>query len=78
MLAYSGWWVTGAIFCLAWLPATFGVFVGAATVTWAAGVGLWGIAMWKAADGDEWRVPIAAGWAERLSARSTASEPGSA
>lgn len=114
-LAYSGWWVTGAIFCLverrdpfvrfhaaqavvvfglaaslvalfgalavaslAWLPATFDVFVGAATVTWVAGVGLWGIAMWKAAAGDEWRLPIAAGWAERLSARSTASEPESA
>jgi uncharacterized membrane protein len=114
-LAYSGWWVTGAVFwlverrdrfvrfhaaqavvvfglaallillfgalavaSLAFLPATFGFFVGAALIMWAAGVALWGIAMWKAAGGDDWRVPIAAGWAERLSARATASEPGSA
>ena len=113
-LAYSGWWVTGAIVwlverrdpfvrfhaaqavvvfgvaallialfgalavaSLAMLPATFDLFVGAATLTWAAAVGLWGIAMWKAAGGDEWRVPIAAGWARRLSARVTASERGS-
>lgn len=103
-LAYSGWWVTGAIFCLverrdpfvrfraaqavvvfglaallvvvfgalavaslAWQPATFGFFLSAATLTWAAGVVLWAIAMWKAARGDAWRVPIVAGWAERLS-----------
>ena len=105
-LAYSGWWVTGAIFCfverrdpfvrfhaaqavvvfgltallilvfgalavasLAFLPATFGVFVVAATVTWAAGIVLWGMAMWKAAGSDLWHAPIAADWTERLSAR---------
>lgn len=114
-LAYSGWWVTGAVFwvverrdrlvrfhaaqavvvfglaallillfgalavaSLAWLPAACGFFVGAALLTWAAGIGLWGIAMWSAAGGGDWRVPIAAGWAERLSARATASGPASA
>lgn len=114
-LAYSGWWVTGAMFwlierrdrfvrfhaaqavvvfglaalvvalfgalavaSLAFLPATFGFFVGAAACTWAAAVGLWGIAMWKAAGGDDWRMPYAAGWAERLNARTTVSEPESA
>ncbi len=114
-LAYSGWWVTGAIFwfverrdpfvrfhaaqavvvfglaallvavfgalavaSLAFLPATFGFFVIAATVTWTAAVVLWGMAMWKAAGGGAWRVPVAAGWAERLSARFTAWAPASA
>ena len=114
-LAYSGWWVTGAIFwfverrdpfvrfhaaqavvvfglaalfvvlfgalavaSLAFLPATFGFFVVAATVTWVAGVVLWGIAMWKAAGGERWRMPVAAGWAERLNAWFTASAPASA
>jgi len=109
VLAYSGWWVTGAIFwwlerrdrlvrfhaaqaivafgviaflvvlcaglaalSLSFLPSMFGFFAGAAAVTWAAGVVLWGLAMWKAARGDEWRIPVAAGWAERLNG-STAS-----
>lgn len=122
-LAYSGWWVTGAIVwfverrdafvrfhaaqavvvfglaallvlvfgalalaSLAWLPATFGVFPGAAALTWAAGIVLWGMAMWKAAGGETWRLPLTAGWAERLSGgraggphpTTTASAPGSA
>jgi uncharacterized membrane protein len=114
-LAYSGWWVTGAIFwfverrdpfvrfhaaqavvvfglaallvvffsglavaSLAFLPATFGFFIVAATVTWVAAVVLWGIAMWKAAGGETWRMPVAAAWAERLNARLTASAPASA
>lgn len=114
-LAYSGWWVTGAIFwfverrdpfvryhaaqavvvfgltallillfgalaiaSLAFLPATFGFFVTAATLTWVAGVVLWGIAMWKAAGGNLWQVPVAAGCTARLSARLRALVPGSA
>ena len=114
-LAYSGWWVTGAIFwfverrdsfvrfhaaqavvvfglaaflvvffcglavaSLAFLPATFGFFVVAATVTWTAAVVLWGIAMWKAVGGETWRIPVASGWAERLNERFTASAPASA
>jgi uncharacterized membrane protein len=67
-----------AVASLAFLPATFGFFVVAATITWMAAVVLWGIAMWKAAGGELWRVPIAAGWAERLSARLTAWAPASA
>jgi uncharacterized membrane protein len=113
-LAYSGWWVTGAIFwfverrdrfvrfhaaqavvvfglaallvglfgalavaSLAFLPEAFNFFVLAATATWAAAVGLWVVAMWKAAGGHVWQVPVAAGWAERLDARFTASAPAS-
>jgi uncharacterized membrane protein len=104
VLAYSGWWITGAIFwwlerrdrlvrfhaaqavvafgviaclvvlcaglaaiSLSFLPSMFGFFAGAAAIAWAAGVILWGVAMWKAARGDEWRIPLAAEWAERLS-----------
>jgi len=103
-LAYSGWWVTGAIFwwlerrdravrfhaaqaivafgliallivlfgalaaaSLSFFPSTFGFFLSAAAITWLAGVVLWGVAMWKAVNGTEWRMPGAAGWAERLS-----------
>jgi uncharacterized membrane protein len=57
---------------LSFLPSMFGFFAGAAALTWLAGVLLWGVAMWKAARGDAWRIPIAADWAERLS-RSRAS-----
>jgi uncharacterized membrane protein len=111
-LAYSGWWVTGAILwiverrdpvvrfhaaqavvvfgsvallialfgglalaSLSFLPSTFGFFVAAAMVTWTAGVLLWGVTMWKVARGDEWRIPVAARWVDRL-ARS--SQPASA
>jgi len=75
-----------AVASLAFRPAAFGFFVSAATLTWAAGVVLWGVAMWKAAGGDEWKVPVASGWVARLSSgdacvaptTTTASEPGSA
>lgn len=51
---------------LSFLPAAFGFFLSAAAGTWLAGVVLWGVAMWKAAGGHEWRIPVAADWAERL------------
>ena len=103
ILAYSGWWVTGAIFwflerrdsvvryhaaqavvvfgaaalliavfsllaaaSLSFLPVLFGPFAGAAALTWVAGVVLWAVTMWKVASGDEWRIPAAAPWIERL------------
>ena len=106
-LAYSGWWVTGAILWLAerrdpvvrfhaaqalivfgaaalliclfgalaiasltYWPTTFDFFVTATMVTWTAGVLLWGITMWKVMSGDEWRIPVAASWIDRLSSRS--------
>jgi uncharacterized membrane protein len=63
---------TLAALSLSFLPSMFAFFAGAAALTWLAGVLLWGISMWKAARGDEWRIPVAAEWAERLS-RPTAS-----
>jgi uncharacterized membrane protein len=105
ILAYSGWWVTGAIFwflerqdpvvrfhaaqavvafgvaallvmvfgvlaaaSLSFVPGLFGFLVGATALTWMAGVALWVITMWKVVSGVEWRIPIAATWADRLTA----------
>ena len=110
-LAYSCWWVTGAIFwflerrdtlvrfhaaqsitafggitllmlafsllaavALSFLPSMFSFFSAAAAATWMVGVVIWAIAMWKTADGDGWRIPVAAAWTERL-LRARASEP---
>ena len=67
-----------AVASLAFLPSTFGFFIRAAALTWIAGVVLWGVTMWKVMRGDEWKLPVAAKWAERLNDRSTASEPASA
>jgi uncharacterized membrane protein len=109
ILAYSGWWVTGAIFwwlerrdrrvrlhaaqaliafgalalliavfialavvSLSFAPGMFAFFAGAAALTWVVGVALWGVAIWRAGRGDEWRIPVAAQWADRLN-RSRAS-----
>ena len=104
-LAYSGWWITGAIFwflerhdrvvrfhaaqsivvfgmaallvmlfgalaavSLSFLPSLFGFFIGVAALVWMAGVALWAMTMWRVVSGDEWRLPVAAPWADRLSA----------
>ena len=104
-LAYSGWWITGALFwflersdrvvrfhaaqsmvvfglaallvaffgalaaaSLSFLPSLFGFFIGTAALIWVAGVALWAMTMWKVVSGDEWRLPVAAPWADRLSA----------
>ena len=67
-----------AVASLAFLPSTFGFFARAAGGTWTAGVVLWGVTMWKVMRGDEWKLPVAAAWAERLERRFRASEPASA
>lgn len=51
---------------LSFLPAAFTLFIGAAALTWVVGLLLWVVAMWKAASGDAWRIPIAAELADRL------------
>jgi uncharacterized membrane protein len=38
----------------------------AAFMTWLAGLGLWLLVMWKAASGEMFRIPLAAGWADRF------------
>jgi uncharacterized membrane protein len=55
-----------AFLSLSFLPSAFIPFIWAAAVTWAGGVLLWLVAMWKAAAGDAWRIPVAADLADRL------------
>ena len=51
---------------LSFMPTAFRVLIAAALVTWVGGVLLWLVAMWKAANGDAFRIPLAADWADRL------------
>ena len=55
-----------AVASLSLMPSLFAFFAIAAALTWTVGVVLSGISMWKVARGDEWRIPVAAEWAERL------------
>ena len=52
---------------LSFFPAAFGLLLGTAVVLWLVGMALWGVSLWKAASGVEWRIPFAADLAERLS-----------
>jgi uncharacterized membrane protein len=61
-----------AALSLSFFPGAFSVFVAAAAVTWVTGVIVWGIALWKASSGDEWRIPVAADLADRLLTASAA------
>ncbi len=61
-----------AIVSLSFLPSAFTPLMGAAGLAWVAGVVLWMIAMWKAASGDEWRIPVAAEYADLLLLRASA------
>jgi uncharacterized membrane protein len=55
-----------AIASLSLLPAAFNLFLWAAIATWAGGIALWTVALWKAATGHAWRIPIAADLADRI------------
>jgi uncharacterized membrane protein len=55
-----------ALASLSFLPPAFTLFLWAAAITWAAGIVLWIVAMWKAATGHAWRIPVAADLADRL------------
>jgi uncharacterized membrane protein len=51
---------------LSFLPTAFTPFLWAAALTWALGIALSVVAMWKAATGNAWRIPLAAELADRL------------
>jgi len=51
---------------LMFMPGAFGFWVWAAGLIWLAGVVLWGAAIWYAATGRLWRIPIAASIADRM------------
>jgi uncharacterized membrane protein len=55
-----------AVVSLSVLQSAFTPFVWAAALTWAGGILLWLVTMWKAASGDAWRIPVAAHLADRL------------
>lgn len=55
-----------AALSLSFLPAAFTWCLMAAAVTWVGGIVLWFVAMWKAASGDAFRIPLAAEWADKL------------
>jgi uncharacterized membrane protein len=55
---------------LSFLPAAFTPLLVAAFVTWLGGLALWLVAMWKAASGDAFRIPLAADWADKLNRES--------
>ena len=55
-----------AVASLSFFPGAFLVCAAAAAVVWICGLVLWVVAMWKAASGDAWRLPLAAGLADRL------------
>jgi uncharacterized membrane protein len=54
---------------LSFAPTGFTFFVGAAGGVWIASVVLWLIAIWQASQGKQLRIPLAARFAETLSAR---------
>jgi uncharacterized membrane protein len=58
-----------ALASLSFMPDAFAFFLWAAVVVWVAGMLLWIVAMWRAANGDAFRIPLAAGLADRLVAR---------
>ena len=55
-----------AVASLSFLPALFSFFAWLAAAAWAGGVVLWGVMLWTVFNGDEWRIPVAAEWADRL------------
>ena len=57
-----------AVMSLSMLPSAFTLFLWAAALTWAGGILLWVVTMWKAASGEAWRIPVAADLADRLTA----------
>jgi uncharacterized membrane protein len=54
---------------LSFAPTGFTFFVGAAGVVWIGSVVLWLVAIWQAGQGKQVRIPLAARYAESLSAR---------
>jgi uncharacterized membrane protein len=65
-----------AVASLSFVPAAFGFFTTAAAVTWLVGLALWGVAMWKATNGQEWRTGARVlGWLSALVPEHPAPEP---
>lgn len=59
-----------ALLMLSFAPAGFSVLITAAAAVWAGAVVLWLVALWKASQGERWRIPLAARVAEKATAAS--------
>jgi uncharacterized membrane protein len=57
---------TTAIVSLSFAPLLFNVLTLAAAILSVVGVLLWAASLWQVASGRDWRIPLAAHWAERL------------
>ena len=51
---------------LSFLPGAFTVLAGVTVFAWVVGVALWAVSLWKAANGEDWRIPVAATYADRM------------
>lgn len=51
---------------LSFLPGAFTVLIGVTVFAWVLGVALWAVSLWKAANGEDWRIPVAATYADRM------------
>jgi uncharacterized membrane protein len=57
---------------LSFAPAGFTLFMTAAAAVWGAGLALWLVSLWKASQGERWRIPLAARVAEKATGASAA------
>lgn len=55
-----------AIVSLSFAPLLFNVLLIAAVAVSGAGVLLWAASLWRVASGRDWRIPVAARWADRI------------
>jgi len=51
---------------LLFMPSMFGFWLGLAGLIWVAGLVLWLVAIWQAANGRLWRIPVVAEIADRM------------
>lgn len=52
---------------LSFVPASFNVMLMLTVGVAVLGVLLWAVLLWRVAGGGDWRLPLVAGWADRLS-----------
>jgi uncharacterized membrane protein len=52
---------------LSFMPSAFTALMGVTIFTWVLGVALWTVSVWKAANGEDWRIPGACAIADKMS-----------
>ena len=55
-----------AVASLSFMPSAFSTLMGVTIFAWVLGVALWAVSLWKAAHGEDWRIPGAAALAEKM------------